>query len=253
MKYMGSKSRIAKEIKPILTMWLTEDRYYVEPFAGGMNMMCNIHHTKRIASDNNNYLIAMWKFLVWYNFNFPKEISKDIYSHYRDIFNQKGFNGNGDMSDEAMIGWIGFMGSFNGRFFDGGYSGHNVNGRDYIGEQIRNTLKQVENLKGVEFKCGSYNEIEIPDDSVIYCDIPYKGTKQYSTSKGFNYDVFWNWCRQMTDKGHCVFISEYQAPEDFVCVWQKQVTNAMNTKNTYKPTEKLFIHKSLACWVKNNH
>lgn len=43
-----------------------------------------------------------------------------------------------------------------------------------------------------------------------------------------------------------MLISEYQAPEDFVCVWQKQITNAMNTKNTYKPTEKLFVHESIA-------
>lgn len=63
MKYMGSKSRIAKNIKPILTKYLTNEKYYVEPFAGGMNMMCNINHEKRIASDSNNYLIAMWRYI----------------------------------------------------------------------------------------------------------------------------------------------------------------------------------------------
>lgn len=55
----------------------------------------------------------------------------------------------GDTLEEAMIGWVGFMGSFNGRFYDGGYSGHNVKGRDYISEQIRNTLSQIDKLKGV--------------------------------------------------------------------------------------------------------
>ena len=246
MIYMGSKSRIAKDLVPILTKHLTANRWYVEPFAGGMNMMCNINHSKRIASDNNNYLIAMWRFLVWYKSDFPKHITKETYSYWRKIYHNRSFSGYGDTFDEAMIGWFGFMGSFNGRFFDGGYSGHDVNGRDYIGEQIRNTISQVEKLQGVEFWCGSYDSYEMPENSVIYCDIPYKGTTQYSTSKDFNHDAFWNWCRQMTAKGHDVLVSEYQAPDDFVCVWQKQITNSMNTKNTYKPSEKLFVHESIA-------
>lgn len=244
MKYMGSKQRISKELEPILTMFLTNERYYVEPFCGGMNMICNIEHNKRIASDINNYLIAMWRYICQ-GYDFPKTISKELYSEYRLKFNKNGFNGNGDTIDEAMIGWIGFMGSFNGRFYDGGYSGHNVNGRDYISEQIKNTLSQVEKLKGVEFMCGNYNLIGIPNDSIIYCDIPYKGTKQYSSSKNFNHDLFWEWCRKKTNEGNVVFISEYQAPQDFSCIWSKEITNSMNTTKTYKPTEKLFIHNNI--------
>ena len=29
-------------------------------------------------------------------------------------------------------------------------------------------------------------------------------------------------------------------PDDFDCIWEKEVTNAMNTTKTYKPIEKLF-------------
>lgn len=245
MKYMGSKNRIAKDLLPIITKYLTADRWYVEPFVGGMNMMCNVNHSKRLASDKNNYLIAMWRFLCG-GYEFPKTITKELYSEYRVKFNQRGFNGLGDTLEEAMVGWIGFMGSYNGRFYDGGYSGHNVKGRDYIGEQIRNTLLQVEKLIGVEFWCGDYGSFEIPDGSIIYCDIPYKDTKQYATSKNFNHEVFWQWCRYETKDGNDILISEYQAPDDFICVWQKKVTNAMSTKNTYNPTEKLFVHKSIA-------
>lgn len=243
---MGSKARIAKDIEPILTMWLTNNRYYVEPFSGGMNMMCNINHDKRLASDKNNYLIAMWRYVIRNTELFPRKIPKDLYSKYRDKFNEIGFYGMGETFEEAMIGWIGFMGSFNGRFFDGGYSGHDVKGRDYIGEQIRNTLSQVDKMKNVWFTCGKYNEIYIPDNSVIYCDPPYQDTKQYSTSKNFNHNAFWEWCRQKTKDGNDVLISEYQAPQDFVCIWEKKVTNAMSTNNTYKPTEKLFVHESIA-------
>ena len=81
---------------------------------------------------------------------------------------------------------------------------------------------------------------DFKESCVIYCDIPYQNTKQYSTSKGFNHDDFWQWCRDMTKFGHQVFISEYNAPSDFTCIWSKETTNSMNTTKTYKPTEKLF-------------
>lgn len=138
------------------------------------------------------------------------------------------------------IGWVGFMGSFNGKFYDGGYSGHNVKGRDYIGEQIRNTLLQIDKLKEVEFYCSEYDKLEIPDNSVIYCDPPYQNTTQYLISKQFNSVEFWMWCRRMANKGHEVIISEYQSPNDFTCIWEKKVTNSLSTKKTYHPTEKLF-------------
>lgn len=41
-------------------------------------------------------------------------------------------------------------------------------------------------------------------------------------------------------EGHTVFISEYDMPQDFKCVWSKQITNAMHQTNTKKPVEKLF-------------
>ena len=142
-----------------------------------------------------------------------------------------------------MIGWIGWMASFNGRFFDGGYSGK-ASGRDYVVEQIRNTEKQIGKIKDIIFRSCSYDELEIPHNSIIYCDIPYKDTKQYATSKDFDHDKFWEWCREMSRMGHRVFISEYQSPPDFECVWSKEVTNSMNTTITYKPTERLFTWKS---------
>lgn len=242
---MGSKNRIAKHILTFITKYLTKSRWYVEPFAGGMNMMDKVNHPNRLASDSNNYLIAMWRLLLG-GYEFPQEIPKQVYDFWRNKFNKRDFNGNGDTIEEAMIGWIGFMGSFNGRFFDGGYSGHDVKGRNYIFEQINNTLKQVESLKNVQFYCDNYNSLEIPSNSIIYCDPPYSNTKQYRTSKSFNHEEFWQWCRYKTKQGNDVFISEYQAPEDFVDVWKGEITNSMNQTNTYRPVEKLFIHKSIA-------
>ena len=38
MKYMGSKTRIAKEILPIMLKNRTENQFWVEPFVGGGNI-----------------------------------------------------------------------------------------------------------------------------------------------------------------------------------------------------------------------
>jgi len=235
MKYMGSKNRIANEILPIILKDRIENQYYIEPFCGGLGTFDKVNGN-RIGADKNKYLIAMWNGLQE-NRDKPMEIPKELYSKARTEYN----NGTNIEFDDFMIGWIGWMASFNGRFFDGGYSGK-TSTRDYVDEQIRNTLKQVELLKGAKFTSVDYFELEIPNNSIIYCDIPYKDTKQYATSKNFDHDKFWQWCRDMTKQGHRVFISEYQAPDDFTCIWSKEVTNSMNTTLTYKPFERLFIY-----------
>lgn len=236
---MGSKARISKYIVPLIQNELKENTVYIEPFAGGMNLMQHIMHKQRIANDINNYLIAMWRY-IQNGYEFPKHISRETYSEYRDIFNRLKFNSDSTSETAALIGWYGFMGSFNGRFFDGGYSGHDVHGRDYIGENIRNTLSQREYLTDVVFKSDDYKNLVIPQNAVIYCDIPYRGTKQYSTSKNFDYESFYTWCRDTAAKGAKIFLSEYNAPADFNCIWSKEITNALNQKKTYKPIEKLY-------------
>ena len=237
MKYMGSKDRIAKHILPIILKDRKENQYYVEPFVGGANMIDKVDGL-RIGNDVNKYLIAVWKGLQQ-NLDRPYHIDKELYSLARTAYNN---NDNTTLTD-FLIGWIGWMGSYNGRFFDGGYSGHLVGKRDYITEQIKNTEAQISKIKDVLFVHSSYDKLEIPNNSIIYCDIPYRDTKQYASSKNFNYDNFWNWCRGMSKKGHQVFVSEYIAPEDFECIWEMKVTNSMNTTKTYKPIEKLFIYR----------
>ncbi|WP_428221998.1 hypothetical protein [Gaoshiqia sediminis] len=47
-------------------------------------------------------------------------------------------------------------------------------------------IKQAPNLKGIDFRCCNYWELDIPDNSVIYCDPPYKGTTGYNTKIDHN-------------------------------------------------------------------
>ena len=177
MKYMGSKSRIVKDILPLMLDYDYNNFYDV--FCGSCSVIQEVpKHFNRIANDKNRFLISMWKFLVETKLEFPMRISKDSYSRWRFIYNgQKGKDNYEISSDNAMIGWFGFMGSYNGRFFDGGYSGHNVKikdgkCRDYIGENIKHTLNQVSKLDGVKFTCCDYMNLSILPNSIIYCDPP---------------------------------------------------------------------------------
>lgn len=239
MKYLGSKNKIVNEILPVMLNAYNGETF-VDIFCGGCSIIEKVPKTyRRIANDKQKYLIEMWKSLT-NGKTFPKRIEKSLYDKIRDC----AYGRNNNFEDD-LIGWVGFMASFNGRFVDAGYSGHNVLGkngktRDYITENMNNTLKQIDNLKGVEWYSGDYFDCPFPSESLIYCDPPYYGTKQYLTSKDFDYEKFYDWCREMKEKGHTVFVSEYQMPEDFKCVWQKEVTNAMNPTITKKPIEKLF-------------
>lgn len=115
-------------------------------------------------------------------------------------------------------------------------------GRDRIGESYRAAEKVRSQVQGVELLCSPYQELKIPNCSVIYCDPPYANTTKYKDD--FDHETFWQWCRDKSNEGHQVFVSEYNAPEDFVCVWQKEIQSGLNTNTTKKGIEKLFIHKS---------
>jgi DNA adenine methylase len=248
MKYMGSKARLVKSIMPIMLKDRKPGQYYIEPFGGGANSICEVDNP-RIYSDVND-LLAECLSEVSKGWIPPVDISRDFYSECRDKFKT------GLYSDEEMhlIGYVGINGSYGGRWFDGGYAGitttRDGKERNYPKEAWRNVISQAPKLEGVEFQSGCYKDLVIPTNSIIYCDPPYAGTKEYQVAKksGFDYEEFWQWCREKAKEGHQVFISEYNAPEDFVCVWQQEVKSSLSANGksggNKVSTEKLFIHES---------
>ena len=135
-----------------------------------------------------------------------------------------------------MIGFVGFLCSFGGKWW-GGYAA-NKKGDNYAERGSRVITKQASSLKEVEFICGNYLDLQIPDNSLIYCDPPYEGTTAYKNK--FNHVVFWQWCRERVKEGHTVFISEYNAPDDFKCVKTVEHKPILDKNSQYKRVEKLF-------------
>ena len=91
----------------------------------------------------------------------------------------------------------------------------------------------------VEFSHGDYKGIHCVN-CVVYCDPPYKGTKYYGEE--FEHEEFYDWCRGVADK-NIVLISEYQMPEDFICIWSKVHKTSLDTDKHYDRVEKLFVHE----------
>jgi DNA adenine methylase len=232
MKYMGSKNRLAKHLLPIMLHGRT-DETWIEPFVGGANMIDKVQG-ERIGSDLDAYLIEALKLIKNNVQSIPDIITEDYYAELKEA---KELNG--------ITGFCGYAMSFGGKWFGGyrrdvaGTKGCIENMKTQTRRSKANAVKQSVSLGGVELYHSAYQDLDIPYRSIIYCDPPYEGTTKYKN--GLDYSKFWEWCRQMTKEGHLVFISEYNAPEDFDCIWLKSQLTTLSKSANIQAVEKLFI------------
>lgn len=244
IKYLGSKSRIAKDIVPIIQQCIDDVQpvAYLEPFVGGANIFDKIHCSSKIGSDSNDYLIALLDYVA-HGGKLLDEVPRVLYNRIRDLYNSGVTSG----CDKWYLGNVGFLASYNGRFFDGGYAqpgfektSKGLRYRDYYQEAKRNLEKQAPDLAGAKFICRSYREF-VPHNMVVYCDPPYANTKQYANSNNFNHDLFWQTIREWS-VDNFVLISELSAPDDFECLWEKSVSRSIKATDKSRATEKLFTY-----------
>ena len=237
MKYMGSKNRYAKELLPIILKNRRCDQYYVEPFVGGANMIDKVDGN-RLGGDSNVYLIEALKLIRDNPASIPMVITENMYDVMK--INKK-ING--------LTGFTAFAMSFGGKFFGGyrrdvaGTKGCVKNMETQTRRSKNSAFKQSFKLKNVDLCHSDYLALSIPLKSIIYCDPPYAGTTKYRDS--FDHSVFWDWCRKKVIEGHSIFVSEYAAPNDFICVWKKKVNSSLTKQTSSKKSiERLFIHES---------
>lgn len=231
---MGSKNRIAKYILPIMlkeaegkgiTSW-------VEPFVGGANLIDKVPDTyQKLGIDSNPHTIEALIAIRDLVDELPNEVTLENYKSLKGT------------EPNPITSLIRFGASFGGKFENGYARSFTKKGvpRNYWDEARRNAIKQSPKLKNVKFCNAEYSDFHHLTNSIIYCDPPYEGTTSYKTDK-FDHVKFWDWCRKMSEK-NLVFISEYKAPDDFICVWEGDVkTNFASQRQeaTHKATEKLF-------------
>lgn len=233
MRYMGSKNRIAKHILPIMLSEAEKNGIttWVEPFVGGGNIIDKVPDTyKKIGCDLSEHTIAAMLAIRDFVNELPNSITENEY---------KALKGK---PASPISSWIRYVCSFGGKFENGYARQDKSDATTFCGFGKRNAIKQSHNIQTVEFICCSYENLSNMKNCLIYCDPPYQGTTNYKTGE-FNHEKFFDWCRQMKKNGNIVFVSEYNAPEDFEIIWQGEVkTNfsSQRSKATHNAVEKLF-------------
>lgn len=107
-------------------------------------------------------------------------------------------------------------------------------------EQIER-LEQLEQFKRLNFYSGSYDQVPILADSIIYCDIPYCNTEKYDND--FDRKKFLDWAHKQETP---VFISEYAVNDSrFRCVWNESKRSLLrNDKSVRNKIEKVFVNRA---------
>lgn len=247
MKYIGSKAKYADEIVAILQSYISEYRIkqYIEPFAGGFNVIDKVQCEYRLGNDIDPLVCE----LVETCRDNPalldllKTPTREEYYDVRD-------------SGYKYTVWyraaVLLFASYNSRVYGGCYGATAItkNGkiRNYFEESKANFKRQLPLLRNILVGNADYRDLRFParERVLIYCDPPYSSGIGYGGEK-FDTAEFWNWCRQRAADGHIVIVSEYTAPDDFVCIWQHETITHLNNRGKCGRIEKLFIQGGLQC------
>lgn len=211
MQYLGGKARIAKPLSEFLNAQMQPGQVFVDLFCGSCNVVSNIRQdVKRYANDKNKFLHSMWSALQC-GWTPPYPVDQDMYYRVKESPPLT-------KEDEALRAFVGYGLSFSGKWW-GGYA-RCKRGDDYSANAYNSTMKKANKMQDVKFFCVDYSDFVCPEGSLVYCDIPYKNTTQYSAVGDFDYERFYAWLREQ--KQCRVLVSEYKhnVPEGATIVWE---------------------------------
>lgn len=243
MRYSSGKTRVAKPIgETIISREFINDKNktFCSLFCGGLSVETRLapYFDNVILNDKQEYLIELYK-AVQNGWLPPEQLTEEEYKYIKQNKDE----------NKALTAFAGFGCSFGGKWF-GGYGRHGVKGlhvyEKSMCEESRNALiRDIGILKNAKFVCKDYRDVEIPDGAIVYADPPYKNKMSaFGINEKFNSDEFWDWCRDNSKRYH-IYISELEAPEDFIEIWRRPVLRQIANCNSdnFKAVEKLFIIK----------
>ena len=156
----------------------------------------------------------------------PSNVSEDLYQECKE-----------GKHPPHLTAFVGFGCSYGGIYF-GGYARQKLFPNYALG--VKNSLeRKLKTLQDVEFCCSDYRDL-VFENCLVYCDPPYKGTRQYSTGY-FDSEEFWRVVRKWS-QSNTVIISEYSAPNDFKELWRRDTIGRMSSG---KKVEKLFMYNDV--------
>lgn len=243
MWYMGGKFRQCRAIADALRPYINGDTTYVEPFLGGGWSFAHVIETCRpghaIGADVNGSLVELWRKVVAEGTDWLPVSLEEVEANYHAYKDAQ------DMSD-PLTAWYGVACSFGGKWY-GGVAHHTENGvvdRNSFKSQARSTEHKAASMRtcpDLTLLCCSYEDLEIPDGAVVYCDPPYSGGKSRTKAHrfdDFDVDAYYGWVRDLSRR--CVVVcTTFDPPEDFEVVydWGDTVHRYTDGKNTSEYTD----------------
>jgi DNA adenine methylase len=237
--YKGGKKRLGKAVaKEIMKFVPHSNVEYFEPFVGMCGVLQHIPLKNRTGCDIHDDLMLLLQ-QSQQGWKPPAQVTEDDYKILKYLF-----------FPDPLRAFVGFGMSYGGSWFDG--FARNKFNTDFCARATTSLKKVVLRTQGVKFlDARSYDEHDwIDRDLIIYCDPPYRGTKSFVGQGTFDSNKMWNQVRVWSEN-NTVIVSEQAAPEDFVVVWEKEVSRTINASyvgqekgDSVRATEKLFVHES---------
>lgn len=219
MNYKTTKIHFANEILPILLKDRKEGQYFVSPFCGGCDIVDKVKGNV-IASDINYWLITLWKGLQK-DLDRPYFLNRENYEIAKLCYNRQD-----NFYNDFETAWVGFSFMKNKLFRDKIKGTTNI---EYVRDNIEKFERKRLKMEHVSFFNLDYRKLDIPQKSIVYLDIPNETVRTHKSKvTKFDYDAFINWCKRVRkEKGHSIFVSEFDRVErfkkdlDFELVWEK--------------------------------
>lgn len=250
--YGGGKARLGREIARVIASleertlgWAGHDRPYLEPFCGLLGVAIHVADGKRSVhvSDLNEDVVLLLQAVQrgWTPPDAP--LTKPEYDALRH-----------STEHSAERGFYGLACAYAGIFFAGYRLASSIHKRSFF-EMFRSSLLAMRpQMEHMVVAHQDYRSLA-PRGCTVYCDPPYRANALQSCNPNacirgsfddFDSDAFWDVARAWS-QDNLVVVSEYAAPDDFVCVWERHFRSGFKATAERTPrVEKLFVHRSRA-------
>lgn len=243
MRYVGGKSRIAGQIAAAILEDLGPEHrgVYIEPFLGGASVFGRLgpHFRLAMAGDSQPDIAMLWDAVLRDGWRPPEVVTLAEYEELRWA------------QPSPLRGFVGFGGSFGGKWF-GGYArgGYEASGapRNHQAESARAVARIAGWLEDTHTTVmhRPYDDWHVRAGDVVYSDPPYAGTQGYETG-AFDSAAFWRRMDDWVERGARVYVSEYEAPPTWTPIWHAESRQSLAMADRrHSVTERLFTRRPVA-------
>jgi DNA adenine methylase len=206
VRYLGGKTRIAKQLAELIDSVREPGQWVWDPFCGGLSMSVALSKKGPVwSTDINPALIALYK-AVQSGWQPPSEVNEETWRAAKAL-----------PDSNPLKAFCGFGCSFGGRYFEG-YA-RSSDRANYAATSKR--VVERDCAEALVFACLNFCTVEPqPIEAVLYLDPPYAKTKGYSRTIAFDSALFFAQAMRWAAFTH-VFISEYACPVG-VCVFETE-------------------------------